>query len=101
MIKTITLSLLVALISWPSFAADDYTKELYELYCQSCHGVKGSGAPQAFNPKSWKPVLKKGMEKTVNSAIAGTGNMPAMGTCSECGTTELENLIHYMSNKEK
>lgn len=102
MIKKITTLLLALILSLPmlALAADEYTEELYELYCHACHGIKGSGAPMAFNPKEWKPYLKKGISKSLNNAITGIGNMPAMGTCSECGISEMRELIEYMSRKE-
>lgn len=101
MIKTLTSLSLLIFLALPAYAVDDYTEELYGLYCQSCHGVNGSGAPQAFNAKDWKPFLKKGNKKLLKNAISGIGNMPAMGTCSECGPEELQDLINYMSQQEK
>lgn len=99
MIKILSTFVLLTLCS-SVYASDPYTEELYGLYCQSCHGVKGSGAPQAFS-NDWQPYLKLGIDTLVNNAIRGIRNMPAMGTCSECGPTELEDLIHYMSQQEK
>ncbi len=81
-------------------AEDPYIEELYDLYCSTCHGVKGSGAPMAFT-NDWRPYLRKGMNTLVNNSIQGIGNMPAMGTCSECGPEDLEDLIKYMSQQEK
>ncbi|MEN9465907.1 MAG: hypothetical protein RL217_2088 [Pseudomonadota bacterium] len=95
------LSALVFLCLFSSaHATDPYTEELYGLYCKSCHGVKGSGAPQAFS-KDWNSYLKLGMETLVHNAINGIRNMPAMGTCTECGPDELKDLISYMSTQEK
>lgn len=101
MIKILTSLCLLTVFAFPATASDDYTEELYELYCHSCHGVKGSGAPLAFNQSEWKPYLKKGINKLIDNAISGIGNMPAMGTCSECGPEELQDLIEFMSKKEK
>ncbi|GEM_PF-2630345 len=97
--KIITILLFLSVIPFAN-SADPYIEELYGLYCTSCHGVKGSGAPMAFT-NDWKPYLRKGMNTLVNNSITGTGNMPAMGTCSECGPEELEELIQYMSQSEK
>lgn len=97
--KTLTACLLALCLphSIAAIAADDYTIELYELYCQACHGVKGSGAPQAFNSKEWDSYLKKGIDAAVNNSIKGINNMPPMGTCAECGPTELKDIILHMS----
>lgn len=97
--KIITILLFLSVIPVAN-SADPYTEELYDIYCSSCHGVKGAGAPLAFT-KDWKPYLKKGIDALVNNSITGIGNMPAMGTCSECGPEELEDLIKYMSQLEK
>lgn len=90
---------LLCLISPLTLATDDYTIELYDLYCTACHAVEASGAPQAFTDE-WEDVLDKGMEETVNNAIAGTGNMPAMGTCVECTPEDMEALIQYMATEK-
>lgn len=100
MIKIIS-TLLLAGVACAASATDDYTKELYGLYCKACHGVQGSGAPQAFTDKDWKPYLKLGMDKLVNNAINGIRNMPAMGTCSECDAQDLQDIIEYMSQQEQ
>ena len=72
-----------------SVAVDDYTVELYDIYCTACHAVKASGAPQAFTSE-WHDRLDKGMETLVNHAINGIGNMPPMGTCVEATCDPLE-----------
>ncbi|QQD20621.1 hypothetical protein GJQ55_02030 [Venatoribacter cucullus] len=96
--KTLTALLLVTVLP-AAHADDDYTHELYELYCQACHGAAVSGAPRSFS-RDWQPWLKKGLPQMVENAIRGTGNMPAMGTCNECGPQELEDLIRYMSREQ-
>src|SRR5690606_25347206 len=73
MIKILTSLCLLTVFAFPATASDDYTEELYELYCHSCHGVKGSGAPLAFNRSEWKPYLKKGINKLIDNAISGIG----------------------------
>lgn len=78
---------------------DEYTVELYELYCTACHAVAASGAPQAFT-SDWQDYLDKGMDTLVNNAITGIGNMPAMGTCGECAAEDLEDLIRYMAQEK-
>lgn len=97
--KIITILLLLSVIPLAN-SADPYTEELYDLYCTTCHAVKGSGAPLAFS-NEWRPYLRKGINTLVNNSINGIGNMPAMGTCSECGPEEMEDIIKYMSQQEK
>ena len=90
---------LLCLVSPMTLATDDYTIELYDLYCTACHAVDASGAPQAFTDE-WEDVLDKGMTETVNNAIAGVGNMPAMGTCNECTPEDIEALVRYMATEK-
>ncbi|MAK90305.1 MAG: hypothetical protein CMI08_00155 [Oceanospirillaceae bacterium] len=82
-----------------SVAVDDYTVELYDIYCTACHAVKASGAPQAFTSE-WHDRLDKGMETLVNHAINGIGNMPPMGTCVECSADDLHDIIQYMAQEQ-
>jgi len=93
------LFLLLCAFSPLTLATDDYTIELYELYCTACHAVEASGAPLAFTDE-WQDVLDKGMAETVNNAIAGIGNMPAMGTCGECSAEDIEDLVRYMATEK-
>ena len=97
--KKILTALLLVTVLPATHANDDYTRELYELYCQACHGAAVSGAPRSFS-REWQPWLKKGLPQMVENAIRGTGNMPAMGTCNECGPQELEDLIRYMIREQ-
>lgn len=101
--RCILLSLLVSLSSL-AFSeqpkVDDYTVELYDLYCTACHAIKASGAPQSFT-REWQPRMKKGIDTLVNHAISGIGNMPAMGTCGECTADDLEDIIRYMATEKK
>jgi len=82
-------------------AVDANIKELYSIYCASCHSAKGSEAPQAFNASIWKPRLDKGPDKVLANTIKGIGNMPPQGMCIECTQADLRELVRYMSGKTK
>jgi cytochrome c5 len=82
-------------------SSDEYTIELYETYCLSCHGVEGVSAPIAFQENQWKQRLKAGMETLVNNAVTGLESMPAQGGCMECTYEDLEDIISYMSSSKK
>lgn len=88
------------LLTQAAQADDDYTTELYEIYCQSCHSAKVAGAPKSFS-SDWKARNKKGIKVLVNHAISGYKNMPPMGTCAECTPDDIKNLILYMSKEKK
>jgi cytochrome c5 len=79
-------------------AIDDGVRELYSMYCASCHGVKGTAAPEAFNQTAWKKRMAKGTSVVLANAVRGVGNMPPSGTCGECTQSDLQQLIQYMSS---
>lgn len=99
MIKKLSTGLLLFMVSSAN-ATDDYSKELYEIYCTACHAVAASGAPQAFTSE-WDKLVNKGFNTLVNNAINGIGNMPPMGTCTECSAEDLEDIIRYMAQEQK
>lgn len=98
MIRQTLLAALISLTSTVAMAVDDYTMELFGLYCQACHTTVSSRAPQSHDVSDWK---KRTEEKTlaglVENAISGVGNMPPMGMCNECEAQDLEDIITYMS----
>lgn len=91
---------LLLVLTQTAKADDEYTVELYDIYCHACHAAKIAGVPQAFSSE-WKPRLKKGIKTLVTHAISGYKNMPPMGTCAECTPEDIENLIVYMSKEKK
>ena len=99
MIKTTVLAAALLASASSAVATDDYTIELYDLYCSSCHGVGVSGAPAAFS-EEWRSRVEQGMDTLVNHAIQGVGNMPAMGTCAECTEDDIRDLIRYMAKEQ-
>ena len=92
-----TLFTTLFLLASASTLSDDYSQELYQIYCSGCHAVSASNAPQAFSP-DWAPIVqRKGLDTLVNNAIRGIGNMPPMGTCSECTADDMRDIIVYMT----
>jgi cytochrome c5 len=78
-------------------STESSVKELYSLYCASCHGVKNAEAPEAFNATVWKQRMTKGTDAVLANTIKGLGNMPPQGTCFECTQADLRRLIQFMS----
>lgn len=99
MLTRTTLAALTLLTAIGAQATDDYTQELYDIYCTACHAVSASGAPQAFTSE-WEDRLDKGINTLVTHAINGIGNMPPMGTCAECSEDDLKNIILYMAQEQ-
>ncbi len=99
MIKNTVLAAALLCSALPAVATDDYTIELYDIYCSACHGVGVSGAPTAFSDE-WRDRVDQGMDTLVSHAINGIGNMPAMGTCVECTEDDLRDIIQYMAKEQ-
>jgi len=99
-LKTLLVILATLIASKPAQASDDYTIELYETYCMACHANAGAGVPVAFNQSDWDKKLANGLDKLINSAITGVGNMPAQGSCMECTYEDFEDLVTYMSEPQ-
>lgn len=92
---------LAMLCSNGSAAADDSIKELYTMYCASCHSMKNAEAPEAFNAAAWRRRMAKGTDAILVNTIRGIGNMPPQGTCFECTQGDLRKLIGYMSDAKQ
>lgn len=89
------------LTTFDALAVDPYVADLYKNYCQACHTVKETGAPQTFDTAEWQKRLKKGQDTLVNNAILGMGSMPAQGGCQECTYEDFEDLIRLMASEEE
>lgn len=97
MATLVGVMLLNVTVSQQVMAVDEYTIELYEVYCKACHASAGAGVPVAFNDADWHKRLNSGREAVIKNAIVGIGNMPPQGQCMECSYDDFENLIDYMS----
>jgi cytochrome c5 len=84
----------------PPPAAAPAVMKLYEQTCHNCHGVAGTGAPQAGDVNAWSGRLFKGRETLLNNSINGYKSMPPMGTCTQCTEDDFVALIEYMSGSK-
>jgi len=75
-------------------------QEAYEKSCAVCHGNDKMGAPDLGNKEAWAKVMKKGLDKVLETAIKGTGAMPPRGG-STLKDEELKQIIEYMYSKSK
>ncbi len=71
--------------------------------CFACHETGAAGAPKRGDKAAWEPRIAQGFETLRKHAIDGftgkTGMMPPRGTCAACSDEEIENAIHYMTDK--
>jgi cytochrome c5 len=76
------------------------SEELQQRYlqtCAQCHTKPATGAPQTGDAETWRAILSKGMESTLERTLNGYGGMPPGGQCFECSPEDLSLLILFMS----
>ena len=82
-------------------AADDIDlaagEKLYNTACFACHNVGVAGAPKLGDKAVWQPLVEKGMDELIQSAIKGKGAMPPRGG-STASDQEVTAAVHYMVN---
>lgn len=94
-----TVAMLVATVGClaTTLAADRSGREVVETVCAGCHAEGRDGAPKIGDLAVWTQRGQGGLAKLANSAIAGTGKMPAHGGQPNLSDLELSRAIAYMS----
>ena len=92
-------TVLVALVGCVTTAmgADRTGREVVETVCAACHAEGKDGAPRIGDLSVWTLRAQGGLAKLANSAIGGTGKMPAHGGQPNLTDLELSRAIAYMS----
>lgn len=94
-----SVALLIALAGFAATAtgADRAGREVVETVCAACHGDGKDGAPKIGDLPVWTQRAQGGLAKLANSAIGGTGKMPAHGGQPKLTDLELSRAIAFMS----
>jgi len=71
-------------------------EQVVRAQCIKCHEAGAGGAPKIDDRAAWSERMKRGLDATVRSAIAGHGAMPARGGLADLTDTELRGAILYM-----
>lgn len=71
-------------------------KEIYLNNCQACHNSGALGAPKFGSKEAWEPLIKRGIENILKTAISGVNAMPAKGGCNDCSDEEIKSAIQYI-----
>ncbi|MCS3457527.1 cytochrome c5 [Aeromonas sp. BIGb0405] len=76
---------------------------VYKGACFACHDTGAAGAPKRGDKAAWEPRVAQGFDTLRKHAIEGFtgthGVMPPRGTCASCSDEEIENAIHFMTDK--
>jgi cytochrome c5 len=79
-------------------AAERTGREVVEKTCAACHANGTDGAPKIGDFAVWAQRAKNGFGKLTESAIAGTGKMPAHGGQSDLTDLEISRAIAFMAS---
>ncbi len=75
---------------------------IYTQYCSSCHDSGVLGAPKTGDKAAWGALVKDvGVDKLVQNAINGIGNMPPRGGHSQLTDSEMKSAVEYMVEQSK
>lgn len=69
---------------------------IYQKACMACHETGTAGAPKFGEKAIWEPRMAQGLDRLLQTAIAGKGAMPPRGTCMTCTDDDLKLAIEYM-----
>jgi cytochrome c5 len=76
-------------------------EDIYSTKCLACHATGAAGAPKVGDVAAWVPLLARGIDDLLASAIKGKGAMPAKGMCTDCTDDELKATIQSMMDQSK
>jgi cytochrome c5 len=68
--------------------------------CALCHVDGNGGAPRIGHPEEWRPRLAQGRDSLLEHTLDGIGNMPPLGYCMSCETSDFRALIDFMVGPE-
>ncbi len=84
----------------PSKESGELSAELARKWSQSCalcHVTGVGGAPRIGNAGEWAPRLSQGKEVLLQHTLEGFNNMPPLGYCMSCETSDFSMLIDFMA----
>lgn len=72
---------------------------LWSGSCAQCHVTGIGGAPVMGDNQAWQYRLAKGREVLLEHTIAGYNNMPPLGYCMACETSDFVIMIENMAGE--
>src|SRR5690606_12634421 len=70
-------------------------EKLYKAACVACHSAGVANAPKLGDKKAWEPLLERGFDSLMETALNGRGAMPPRGASSADDAT-LRAAVEYM-----
>jgi len=100
MTKFLNISLLtLALSATSGIAFANNGEALFNQNCSVCHDNGVAGAPIVGNKADWGPRVAKGKAALYNSALNGTGAMPARGGNASLNDDQIKAIVDFMVSK--
>jgi cytochrome c5 len=98
-VAALLLSSLAGLAHGEPQATPPAGPSLYESVCRACHDRQNVmvSAPKAGDAAAWSQRMAKGLDRLVDSAVAGIGAMPPSGGCATCSPADIREVILYMA----
>ncbi len=70
--------------------------QLWTRSCALCHIDGKAGAPRLGHRGDWQELRLKSSEELLESVVSGLNDMPPLGYCMACETSDFEALISMM-----
>lgn len=80
----------------PGVAGTDPGIRVYNKTCVVCHDTGAANAPKLGDRAAWEPRAAQGIDRLLQTTIAGKGAMPPRGACADCSDADLRAAIRYM-----
>ena len=74
-------------------------EEIVKAVCAACHQTGAAGAHKLGDKAAWAPLVKKGLNSLLASAIKGVKAMPPRGGGADLSDYELARAIVFMANQ--
>ena len=71
--------------------------QMWARSCALCHVDGTAGAPRLGDAEAWSHRLEKGPETLLKHTIEGFNDMPPLGYCMACETSDFSAMINFMS----
>jgi cytochrome c5 len=73
--------------------------DIVKAVCATCHQAGVAGAPKLGDNAAWAPLIKKGLDAMVKTAITGVKAMPPRGGDASLTDAEVARAVAFMANQ--
>lgn len=88
-----------SLVSATAETGEKTGEQVYAATCAACHGTGVAGAPTMGDNGQWAPLIAKGYDALLESAINGLNAMPPRGGNPSLSDLEVGRAVVHMANQ--